>query len=832
MLSKISISPDEFLASLFEAAETVCFRAFDDRDGSTFKGQKMECVLSQYKKIEETLHRHNAQNRGIFFVVNSGGQKDEEITRINAQFVESDEGTFEEQWEHVSAFPLPPSLVVKTRKSLHCYWLVKNADVSRFRHIQKQLVAQFSGDPACVNESRLLRLPGFNHCKKEPIPVECVLFHPERRYTQDELSEKLPTTGDEASVPVTAPNVTRKGLSQVGKRCDFIQHCKANAASLPENLWYAMITNLAVFEGGERVIHVLSKPYNNYTYSDTHNKIAHFLNSGTKPITCGKIAEFGFKCSKLENGGCDCKSPAGLAFKPISTADLLEILINLEKPDSALEKIEIIKSYITDYLYNIEPVIAETILNHNVKEHFGLKAADINPLVKNHREIYKRYAESKETKRETSGYEFPVWYEVNEKGSVHFMPGVLAEEMAKSENVFYTAEQYNVYENGVYNAINDLSAKAIVRRQMIPRYTALSNITDAEGQWRMLIMKPLREINSNPYIINVRNGLYNVLDGTFSAHNPAYFSTVQLNVNYTPDALCPRFIQFLHEALDDTEIPLIQEMLGYFLIPVNKAQKSFVIVGEPGAGKSKLLLTLNEVLLGQANVSNIAWQALNERFKTAELFGKLANIFADLPTKNIEDNGVFKALVGEDYLTAERKNKDPFTFQPYTRLLFSCNSIPRNYGDKSEGFYRRLIIIRFSKPIPEKQRDAELLDKFKAEADGIFIFAVEGLRRLIANKYKFSETEKTRAELQRYRVDSNSVLSFIEDNCTVSPDFEIERSELFERYKDYCKAAGLTPMSQKSFNKDLELSDPNIKRSVDRLGKRRTWKGIQLSNDI
>jgi putative DNA primase/helicase len=95
-------------------------------------------------------------------------------------------------------------------------------------------------------------------------------------------------------------------------------------------------------------------------------------------------------------------------------------------------------------------------------------------------------------------------------------------------------------------------------------------------------------------------------------------------------------------------------MLGYSLIPVNKAQKSFVIVGEPGAGKSKLLLTLNEVLLGQANVSNIAWQALNERFKTAELFGKLANIFADLPTKNIEDYGVFKALVGEDFLTAER----------------------------------------------------------------------------------------------------------------------------------------------------------------------------------
>ena len=108
-----------------------------------------------------------------------------------------------------------------------------------------------------------------------------------------------------------------------------------------------------------------------------------------------------------------------------------------------------------------------------------------------------------------------------------------------------------------------------------------------------------------------------------------------------------------------------------------------------------------------------SWQALNERFKPAELFGKLANIFADLPTKNIDDNGIFKALVGEDYLTVEKKNKNPFSFQSSARLLFSCNSIPMNYGDKSEGFYRRLIIIRFNRTVPPEKRDPELLEKFR-----------------------------------------------------------------------------------------------------------------------
>lgn len=251
----------------------------------------------------------------------------------------------------------------------------------------------------------------------------------------------------------------------------------------------------------------------------------------------------------------------------------------------------------------------------------------------------------------------------------------------------------------------------------------MSQITDAEHQWRILVQKDLRELNANPFMINLKNGLYNVQEGTLVDHTPDYFSTVRLNASYNENADCPRFKQYLEEVLDADQIPLIQEMLGYFLVPVTRAQKCFVIVGEGGAGKSQLLLVLNQVLLGSENVSNVSWQALNERFKTAELFGKLANIFADLPTKNIDDNGIFKALVGEDYLTVEKKNKNPFSFQSKARLLFSCNSIPRNLGDKSEGFYRRLILIRFDHAVPENIKDPNLLEKLRSEADGIFIFA-------------------------------------------------------------------------------------------------------------
>jgi len=251
-------------------------------------------------------------------------------------------------------------------------------------------------------------------------------------------------------------------------------------------------------------------------------------------------------------------------------------------------------------------------------------------------------------------------------------------------------------------------------------------------------------------------------------------------------------------------------------------------VGAAGAGKSVLLRVLNEVLLGKQNVSNVSWQALNERFKPAELFGKLANIFADLPTKNIDDNGIFKALVGEDYLTVEKKNRNPFSFQSSARLLFSCNSIPRNYGDRSEGFYRRLIIIRFSHTVPPEKRDPGLLNKFRMEADGIFLFALEGLRRLMNNDFRFSETQVNRTELQQYREESDSVLSFVKEYCELDPSSATGSTELFRAYKSYCDECGLKPYSQKTFVQQLLSACSDVERDIDRLGGRRVLNGIKL----
>ena len=124
MLKALNIPLEEFMRPFFDASETVCLRVFDDRKTGSFKGAKLECVAGKIGSMVETLKKHNSQNRGIYFVINYGGHEDTDITRINAQFVECDELSIEEQLAKIDAFPLPPSLIIKTRKSLHTYWLI------------------------------------------------------------------------------------------------------------------------------------------------------------------------------------------------------------------------------------------------------------------------------------------------------------------------------------------------------------------------------------------------------------------------------------------------------------------------------------------------------------------------------------------------------------------------------------------------------------------------------------------------------------------------------------------------------------------------------------
>lgn len=886
-------------------------RIFSDKKGTGFKGKNLSFNIKDFQFKGKVLIAHNEANRGIFFVVNSGGNSDRKINKINAQFFECDTLSLEEQLENISKFPLEPSIIVQTKKSLHVYFLIKNGKVEKFRDIQKKLAKHFNGDGSCINESRVMRVPGFYHCKEEPVRVKCIKFNPNLFYTQEDLERELSYSESEFIVnddnyirlesyisnyhsdlqestllnkeniskdyrksisekksegrnnkskeqvlyeseenlhSMSEDNISKNnqlnientadeevksenGLEVVCFKCDFIKHCKKNSKILSEPLWHGMITNLALFKGGTYRIHELSKGYKTYSEKETEEKISNFLKSGVGPMTCETLRDRGYTCPRYGKT-CYGKSPASLAFKPLTVKDIRECIKTLKVSEvSNATNVDTALRFIENYMYNIGVALGKSLIEEDLANH--LKIKNSKDLISFYREVVRNFKKERGTKAKSKNKSKPnnsgnlPWYEEQEKG-LKFLPFVLAKHLSETRDVYYGGESFLIYENGVYNISGEKEAGRIIMDYMLPNYCIMASIRDCREQWDILVSKDFDDFNRNPYLVNVRNGLLDIRDMSFKEHTPSYLSTVQLNVEYNPQVDCPQFKKFLNEVLDCKLIPLVQEIVGYLLTTNTASQKAFVFWGPARTGKSTLLWVVEYLLLGKKNVSNIPWQEIGDKFKTAELLGKLANVFSDLPSKSIDDTGIFKVVTGEDYLMAEKKNKNPFKFKPFARLVFSCNELPRNYVDRTEGFYRRLIIVPFSRQIEKSKIDKSLKYKFQREKEGILNWALEGLKRLYENNFEFSENELTDGVKKEYKRENNNVISFVEECCEIDSLFSCSRIEIYEAYKEFCVEAGLKALSQIKFNKELE-GNFNITRS--RSGKLRLWNGVRIKLD-
>ena len=110
---------------------------------------------------------------------------------------------------------------------------------------------------------------------------------------------------------------------------------------------------------------------------------------------------------------------------------------------------------------------------------------------------------------------------------------------------------------------------------------------------------------------------------------------------------------------------------------------------------------------------------------------------------------------------------------------------------------------------------------------------LEGLKRLMRNRYRFSETQANATELQQYREDSDSVLSFIKDCCVVGDEASACGStELFNAYKTYCDESGMKPYSQRKFIQQIIGSCPGAEKGVDKTGRRRIIRRVKIDDSL
>lgn len=348
--------------------------------------------------------------------------------------------------------------------------------------------------------------------------------------------------------------------------------------------------------------------------------------------------------------------------------------------------------------------------------------------------------------------------------------------------------------------------------------------------------------NAQKDFINLQNGMLQISSGRLRKHSQKYFSTVQLPFEFDSEAECPLFLKYLHDVFEDDEerIRLAQEIVGYLLTFEMKAQKAFLLYGTGGNGKS-VFLSVVVSLIGQENISYLSLADLENQFNRATLYGKQLILSNENEFGNKQFNTQhFKEIVGGDVrISAAHKNKDLFDFVPTCKIIFSLNSLPST-RDRSDGYYRRLCFLHFSKQfsVDKGTADVDLTKKLEAELSGILNWALKGLNRLKENNFRFSPCKSSEQLLREYRVEQNPFIEFAEE-CLFFDDMNArtDNTVLYESFKQWCRNnghRGFADISCKKFWSELDraisyIGEIPIERKKS--GNRRYCQGVSVKQE-
>ncbi|MCX7903022.1 MAG: phage/plasmid primase, P4 family [Caloramator sp.] len=381
-----------------------------------------------------------------------------------------------------------------------------------------------------------------------------------------------------------------------------------------------------------------------------------------------------------------------------------------------------------------------------------------------------------------------------------FLHDKFARFIKDEEHIIKINNQLHIFKDGIY-----VSDPLIIEAAMIKHLPELNKAKRMETlNYLELITNTVSPSREDYNKIAFNNGVYDISDNTFKEHSYQYIITNKIPWDYNPNAYSELADKTLNKiSCNDAEIrSLLEELIGYTFYRRNIIGKAFILTGEKQNGKSTFLDMIT-TLLGTGNISALDLKELGERFKTAELFGKLANIGDDIGDEFIAEPSFFKKLVTGDRINAEKKGRDPFDFNNYAKLLFSANNIPR-IRDKTGAVQRRLLIIPFNAKFTEDDPDfrPEIAFELKTREvmEYLILLGIEGLKRVKKNK-KFTKSIEVEKELKEYEKMNNPIIEFYED-------YEEEignqpTKEVYKKYLEFCINNNNQPLSQIEFSRQI-----------------------------
>lgn len=297
------------------------------------------------------------------------------------------------------------------------------------------------------------------------------------------------------------------------------------------------------------------------------------------------------------------------------------------------------------------------------------------------------------------------------------------------------------------------------------------------------------------------------LDGHYESEQEIVMN--RLPIRYNPDAPEPtNWIAYVNGLLEPDDVPTLQEYMGYCLAPTTRAQKMLFIIGAGGEGKSRITKIMQRLLGDSMNVGDLN-KLETSRFARADLENRLVMVDDDMNMGRLVSTSCIKTIVtAEGKSEIERKGEQSVQRMLYARLLCLGNGNPNSLYDHSDGFYRRQIILK-TRPVPlGRVNDPYLIDRMEDEIEGILLWCIEGLKRLVANRYEFTLSEAAQENLREARSEGNNTAEFLEADqyVTFGADLSATSADLYRAYHKWADENMTHTVSPASFSNYLKTN--------------------------
>ena len=405
---------------------------------------------------------------------------------------------------------------------------------------------------------------------------------------------------------------------------------------------------------------------------------------------------------------------------------------------------------------------------------------------------------SKETAQNPSA-DIAVWFDGKAINEVIFCEEFLRDyPMITVNGTFFTVNGIVNDENRLKKEIYD-RIKPYVTSNIAKRVTNLLDVMRMECCADDLLLYQDR--------IHVANGTYH-LDGTFSAEKD--YCRNRLPVYYQPDAPQPvTWLHFLSQLLEPEDILTLQEFIGYCFIPSTKGQKMLMLTGKGGEGKSRIGVVLRALLGTNMKTGSVA-KVETSNFARADLEHELLMLDDDMKLEALPQTNNIKAIITAELpMDLERKRQQSYQGDLYVRFIGLGNGVLQALHDRSVGFFRRQIILTAKEKGPNRKDDPYIAEKMAAEAEGIFLWALEELHRLVANDFHFTLSQSALDNLNDAVSDGNNIIDFLasEGYIRFRADYEASSKNLYAVYKQWCDDNALNSLSPKSFCSFLKQNE-------------------------